>query len=80
MEPMNSPAFSMVMPPGTDFVRGDGVRGRLNMDPSPCTQGLGAPTGSGRMKMRMALLRSKPALRWSYEGFFLNEKKGGNER
>ena len=25
--------------------------------------------------MRVALLRSKPALRWSYEGFFLNEKK-----
>ena len=24
--------------------------------------------------MRVALLRSKPALRWSYEGFFLTEK------
>jgi hypothetical protein len=27
------------------------------------------------IEIKMALLRSKPALRWSYEGFFLNEKK-----
>ena len=27
------------------------------------------------MKIMKPLLRSRPASRWSYEGFFLNEKK-----
>jgi len=38
------------------------------------------PVGYGlHVKMKTTLLRSKPALRGSYEGFFFN-KKGGNDK
>ena len=83
---MKTAACLGVIPPGTDFVRGDVVRGRLNMG-----YGISKAAGGGKGQAggvregegeseREALLRSVSAGSQSYEGFFLNGKKGGNER
>lgn len=75
-----------VIPPGTDFVRGVGVGRRLNMG-----YGISKAAGGGKGQAggvregegegeREALLRSASAGSQSFERFFLNEKKGGNER
>ena len=84
----NSAACLGVIPPGTDFVRGDGVGRRLNMG-----YGISKAAGGGKGQAggvregegegegeREALLRSVSAGSQSFEGFLLNGKKGGKGR